>query len=326
MVARLIFALLSTAIVGMIYLLSRRLFGSRIAICAGGIAAGYSYLIFYGVTLVTETPFILALLIALYLAYDLRKEDKTWKWVTLGIAMAVMLLFRMAVLFFEPLLLLWTLSPQRHLWKRALIPALIIIIAIAPFSYKNYQQWGHFMLLEAQFGHVFWNGNHPDHDWDFHPYEVFDLPPEALVRYNDAEVTSTLLKLGIQNVLDQPLHFLALTVTRLRELFTFWPTSDSTLLANSLRVISFGISLPFMLYGLWTTRARWRILMPIYLFVLMHVGVYSVTWTMIRYRIPLDAVLISFAGVGLLSMLERTESGRLLVNWLPDSGVTVDSL
>jgi 4-amino-4-deoxy-L-arabinose transferase-like glycosyltransferase len=314
LVARLIFALMGTAIVGMIFLLARRLFDTRVAVVAGLIAAGYSYLVFYSVTLVTETPFILVLLVSIYLAYELHDSESTWKWFALGISMAVMLLFRMAVVFYLPVLLIWILYARRQHFWRALIPIVIVILAVAPFTYENHQRWGRFMLLEAQFGHVFWNGNHPDHDWDFHPYEVFPIPDEVLASRNDAEITSALLKLGIENVIDQPLHFLALTVTRLRELFTFWPTSDSTLLANSMRVLSFGIVLPFAIFGLWRSASEWRRLLPIYAFMLLHVGIYSVTWTMIRYRIPMDALLIIFGAVGLMTLLEHFNSERGLVS------------
>ena len=86
-----------------------------------------------------------------------------------------------------------------------------------------------------------------------------------------------------------------LTITRLRELFIFWPTATSTLQSNVLRVFSFGLIMPFALYGLLANLRRFADLAPIYLFGAMHVGIYAVTWTMVRYRVPLDPFLILFA-------------------------------
>ncbi len=106
-----------------------------------------------------------------------------------------------------------------------------------------------------------------------------------------------MLRRGIQNVINDPSLFVMLTVTRLREFFKFWPTADSDLLANTLRVFSFGLMWPFALAGLWLSRRQWRDLLPIYIFMVMHTGVYAITWTMIRYRVPLDAFLIPFAAV-----------------------------
>ncbi len=305
LIARLIFALMSTAVVGMIYLLTRRLFDSQVALLAGLIASAYAYLVFYGVTLVTETPFTLALLLAIYLAYDLRRESRPWHWAALGLALAVALLFRMAVVFFVPILLAWILWERRRMAWQIAIPIVVIVLAIAPFTLENYRKWERFLLLEAQFGHVFWNGNHPGHDWDFHPFETFEIPAEVLALRNDAAITSALLERGLQNVAAEPAHFAMLTLTRMRELFTFWPTGDSTPVSNAMRLLSFGLLVPFTLYGLWSIRYQWQLLLPIYAYLMIHTGVYSVTWTMIRYRIPMDAFFIMVAAAGILPLLRR---------------------
>jgi len=295
--ARLITGLISTASVALIYLLGARLFGRTVGLVAAGIAAVYAYLIYYGVTLVTEPLFIFALLVSMLLTYSLLDRPNTWKWLALGAALALAVLLRMAVVFFVvPLLvwLAWRLKQQR--WH-ALIPLLVIALAVAPFTIQNYQTWGRFLLLEANFGHVFWNGNHPDSLGNFHPYRVFPIPPDVLALNNDVDITNELLRRGIQNVLNDPGMFVMLTITRLREFFLFWPTTESDLFANLLRVFSFGLMWPFAAAGLWLSRRQWRDLLPIYIFMVMHTGVYAVTWTMIRYRIPLDAFLIPFAAV-----------------------------
>jgi hypothetical protein len=194
-----------------------------------------------------------------------------------------------------------------------LIPIAVIVLAIIPFTIQNYQMFGRFMLLEANFGHVFWNGNHPDSLGNFHPFRVFPIPPEVLALDNDVDITNELLRRGIQNILNDPGLFVMLTLTRLREFFLFWPTAESDTLANLLRVFSFGLMWPFAVAGLWLSRRQWRDLLPIYIFMLMHTGVYAVTWTMVRYRIPLDAFLIPFAavaGVQLFTWVMTTYRGR----------------
>jgi 4-amino-4-deoxy-L-arabinose transferase-like glycosyltransferase len=297
LIARLITGLLSTGLVLMIFLVAREFFDERVALISSAIAAGYAYLIFYGVTLLTETPFMLALLIAIYVALKLKEKPTLRLWVLLGLSLAVTVLLRMAVIAFVPLLLLWVAFEidRRSQLKMLLIPAGLIVLAILPFTIRNYLLWDQFMLLEAQFGHVFWNGNHPNHQGDFHPYEVFDIPAEVLALNNDAQITSRFLRMGVQNVLDDPRHFVLLVLTRLRELFKFWPTEDSSTLANLLRLFSFGLILPFTIIGLLLNLRHWRRLAPIFLFILIHTSIYAVTWTMIRYRIPLDIFFIMFA-------------------------------
>jgi len=58
------------------------------------------------------------------------------------------------------------------------------------------------------------------------------------------------MKLGIQFVLDDPVRYVLLSTSRLKDFFLFWPQSQSGLLSNLSRVGSFGIFLPFMVYGL----------------------------------------------------------------------------
>jgi len=315
LVARIVMALLSALIVVLIVILAQHLFTKRAAIVSSIIAGGYAYLIFYGVTLVTETPFIFCILVALYLAYKLIEFPSTEKWFLLGLVLAIGILFRMAVIFFIPFLLGWILIQQPKQSKMSvLIPIGMISLAILPFAIRNYKIWGEFLLLEAQFGHVFWNGNHPDSLGNFHPHHVFQIPPEVLKSKNDVIITNTLMKMAIQNIVNDPRLFVSLTITRLREFFTFWPTTDSSTLANVLRVFSFGIMWPFAVAGLWISRGRWKALTPLYIFLIIHTGVYAISWTMIRYRIPMDVILIIFAGVAIDNLYQRLIGRKMQVS------------
>ncbi len=319
LVARLIMGLLSLLIVWLIYLIARRFFTERVALLAGAIAALYTYLVFYGVTLLTETPFTLALLFAIYLSLKIKEQEQSQliTWLFFSVALALMVLLRMAVIFFIPLLLLWltfAMKQPRRLYH-LVVPALVIIMAVAPFTIRNYLLWGHFSLLETQFGHVFWNGNHPDQQWDFHPYQAFSIPADVLASENDVVITNQLLRMGIQNVLDDPLRIVFVSMARLREFFTFWPTADSTWEANLLRVVSFGLLAPFAFVGAVANLKRWRELAPIYLFILVHTGVYAITWTMIRYRMPMEPFLIMFGAYTLELLYLRWQANRMRTSY-----------
>lgn len=300
---RLLMALASTAIVGMVFVLGRRFFNERLAVIAAMVAAFHAYLIFYGVTLVTETPFTLALLLSIYLADKIRVHGSPRLWIALGLTLAAAVHFRMSVVFFIPPLLLWVVAAlPRSRWLSALLPTGVIVATVLPFTIWNYATWGQPLLLQSQFGHVFWNGNHPGHQGNFHPYRVFEIPPEVLALDNDAQITTRLLELGIESVQEDPAMFLKLTLTRLRELFVFWPTADSSPTANLLRVASFGLLVPFIVAGFVQQLSNWRNLMPIYLFIATHVGVHALTWSMVRYRVPLDPFLILFASSAIQSL------------------------
>ena len=98
----------------------------------------------------------------------------------------------------------------------------------------------------------------------------------------------------------------------------FWPSSQSALVSNVSRVASFGIMLPFMLYGISVgIRKKWAeqgnrflnlLSSPeglVLIFVLVYSTIHLLSWALIRYRLPVDAVLLPFAGMGLEDIYRR---------------------
>ncbi len=314
LIPRILYAILGTLIVYLVYRLGRRLFGPGPGLAAGAISAAYSYLILYSAALLTEAPFIFFLLLSLNIAYALAEEGGPWRWWVLGLAMAGAILFRMAVLPFLVLLLIWILVKRHHsqasskLWP-VLIPLAVMILAVLPWTVRNYLLYDKFMLLESQFGHVLWNSNHPDQGDTFDQIDWVAPIPEELQHLDEVDLTNELLRRGIQNILADPARFARLTLSRAKLFFTFWPTADSSLISNVARVLSFGITLPFMVCGLVLSRRCWRRCAPLYVFLVAHLGIYLVSWVMIRYRIPADTVLIIFAGLALAELV-RVVKGK----------------
>jgi hypothetical protein len=50
--------------------------------------------------------------------------------------------------------------------------------------------------------------------------------------------------------------------------------------------------------------------MPIYLFIIIHTAIHAISWTMIRYRIPLDALFIIFAAFATTVLLDKVFGDR----------------
>lgn len=316
LVARILYAFLGTIVVYLVYRLGRRLFGESAGLFAAFCAAIYSYLILYSATLLTEIPFILFLLLAINSAYEVAQKNNRLHLCILSLALAGAMLFRMAVFPFVLILLAWVYFSGRKgarpvkLWH-LLIPLMVIACAIAPWTIRNYLLFDRFMLLESQFGHVLWNSNHPEQGTDFRGSWVAEIPSE-LRNLNEADLTNELLHRAVTNILTDPGRFALLTLSRVKYFFTFWPTTDSSLSSNLGRVLSTGILVPFMLVGLALSIPRWKLVLPLYLFLVVHLSVYLISWVMIRYRIPADTVLLIFAGLA-LSRIART----LLRPWLP---------
>ena len=71
------------------------------------------------------------------------------------------------------------------------------------------------------------------------------------------------------------------------------------------RVLSFALFLPVMIYGLWISSHQWRRYWFLYVFMIFYTVMHLLTWSMIRYRLPVDAVLLLFAALALANLAQH---------------------
>jgi exopolysaccharide biosynthesis polyprenyl glycosylphosphotransferase len=231
-------------------------------------------------------------------------------------------------------------SPAGGRWSLVvglLIAVAVIAVLIAPWTVRNYRVFGRFVLLNTNAGFAFFWANHPIYGTDFvgilpaggPSYQ--DLIPPAWRGLDEAALDQALLREGLRFVTEDPLRYARLSVSRVREYFKFWPSPDSGPLSNLARVLSFGVLLPFMAYGFVLTLKRWwRGRRPatawnvptfqrsnvslLIVFVLTYMFIHLLSWALIRYRLPVDAVLVVFAGVGVVDLayrvVARSETGH----------------
>lgn len=326
----------------LVYRLGSRHFGRQVGLVASGIMACYAYFIYYAATLMTENFYIIGILWVLDLAGQLghaghRSPAILRRGLLLGLALGMTILLRQVFLLFIPVLFLWLLwrsyrfqnneefagSPSRqrnlmtHLrnkpvWRMMgilLTATVILLAAIAPWTVRNYLAFNRFVLLNTNAGFAFYWSNHPVHgqnypadlpDWDAY---IQLIPPE-LLSLNEAEMDQALLKRGFGFIRDDPLRYLVLSISRLDEYFMFWPSSESSLISNLSRVFSFGLLWPLMAYGLiaHARRSFSSEFLILYLFILIYTVIHLLSWALIRYRLPVDAVLIIFASATLVEI------------------------
>lgn len=357
LVARLLQAVLAGILhVWLTWRLSRRVFGETSGLLAAGLAAVYIYFFYYAGSLITETFYILAILwtfdVALRLAgYDSSKPGTSTQrqqlvtWLELGIAIGVTALLRQLFLLFVPFLLLWLWwvlrsagkvkqgeavhsSPhQRSLpyWQGLMLALVMITMLIAPWTIRNYRAFGVVVPLNTNSGFAFFWGNHPVYGTEFvgilpdNGPNYYDLIPKELLPLNEAQLDQALLKRGIGFVTDDPVRYILLSISRIREYFKFWPSANSGTLSNLSRLGSFAILLPFMLHGLYLSLASaWKTtdfkqraaLILLWSFMLVYTGIHLLTWALIRYRLPVDAILLCFAAYSLTALVQRLSSIR----------------
>jgi hypothetical protein len=299
----------------------------RISLLAAAIGAVYIYFFYYTASLITEGFYISAILWTFDTAVSLTQSTKisTRQWALLGLAMSITVLLRQLFLLFLPFLLLWLWWAKRPRLTSFVLPVAMVVLMILPWTIRNYLAFDHIVPLNTNSGFAFFWGNHPRYGTQFIPIlpsgEYFRMIPEALQAQglNEAEMDSALLSEAFDFITAEPGRYILLSLSRIPTYFMFWPSSESGLVSNISRVGSFGLFLPFMVYGLYLSLrysfASWRdrLASPftlLYLFILVYTGIHILTWTLIRYRIPVDAILVIFAGYGLLDLAERVMTRR----------------
>jgi hypothetical protein len=282
----------------------------------------------------TESFYTLAILCCLYLAgrIGLAQKPGYGEWILLGVAMATAILLRQVFLFMLPVIGLWLVFAAGVNRLRAVygfgLSVLVVVLAILPWTIRNYNAFGRFVLLNTNAGYAFFWANHPIHGANFimllpaeTPYTSL-IPPE-LHHLDEAALEKALMQRGVQFVLADPLRYLLLSISRIKDQFDFWPSPNSDLLSNLLRLFSFGLLLPFMLYGiilairvpapaadhpgrLWRFAAWLKTPVALWLaFYLAYTVIHLATWAAPRYRLPTDAVAILFAGLAIDHLMQK---------------------
>lgn len=345
--------------------LGKRIFGPRVGLVAAAISAVYLYFVYYAGGLLTETFYFLGILWTIDCAMRIVEQGTQgtsqvkWRlWIEFGLAIGVTTLLRQLFLIMAPLIFLWVwwnlptekiegqgdgaavesngTTPLRWLRWPALrglfVTGCVIVLMIAPWTIRNYQAFGTLVPLNTNAGFAFFWGNHPIHGTRFMPLlpangpTYLDLIPPELLSLNEGELDKALLQEGLRFVIADPVRYLQLSLSRTEEYFKFWPSADSGLISNVSRVGSFGVMLPFMLYGLWCAipllrrpthpgqRAQIALLL---FFAAAYTMLHLLTWTLIRYRLPVDAILLPFAALGICDLWQRVTT--------PNAKLTTDS-
>lgn len=316
------------------YLLGTRVAGRRAGLAAAALSAGYVYFIYYSGALMTEPFYLTGVLGALYLVLKLADAEgsQQWRWgIALGLVLGATVLLRQLFSLVIPFLLLWVWWVRYRRGQplplaATAIAAAVVVAMIAPFTVYNYARFDRFVLLNTNAGYAFYMANHPVYGTRFEPILTAEtggyqqLIPGDLGELDEAAMEQVLLQRGLQFVRDEPGRYLLLSLSRIPVYFTFWPSADSGMASNLSRVASFGLLWPFMLAGtiIVLLRQRATILSHsaalLLLFAAIYTGIHILSWALVRYRLPVDAVMLVFAGVAVI------EAAR----WLQGRGVVLN--
>lgn len=345
--ARIIQALIGAATCLLLYHLALRLVGRRPAALAAAICAAYPLFIYATGTLYPETLQALLLPGAICLWIDARDSGSGRKALGAGIIAAWSALTipsGLPALLVGALWLVWGRrngqlknpgtrdatrtslgplprgAPPSGL-RLAAVYLLPIVIIMGAWTVRNYRVFGSPVLGSTNAGYNFWLGNHPDATASSGNRLSSRMSDEQTAVFtahrNEVARNRIFMKRGLRYVRADWGRFARLSAAKAANLWRLYPapiTRDHPgfTAEKLLSILSYGLLLPFAVAGLarsLKSRARARMVL---LFLLAYTLAYAPFIAKVRFRIPVDSLVIVYGAGGLTGLVDaiRARLGR----------------
>ena len=331
---RVVQSLISTANIFLIYQLTKNLFDYKAGYIAAGIASIYSMFIFFSGAIFGET---LQAFFVTTLLYLLTKSGNTYgknKWLLTGLMLGLSALFRANILIVFPVIFIWIfyLFKKSEKLKNDLRKALIYFtigtaIPILPVTINNYLVGKEFVLLTSNGGINFYLGNNENALGVYSTPKDFDFFEDmAGIKYaqkithkelTPSQSSSYWYGQGLNFITTHPLDAVGLTLKKLLFFFDndenpqtsqinidFFRDKSSSILKIPLPnfIIVFLFALAGIIYSIRKLKNNKLSLM--YIFIVFYVLGTIIFFVTGRFRIAITPLLISFAGYGILNIVE----------------------
>ena len=292
--------------VWLVGLVAARAAGPTAGLAALLLAAAYPPLVWIPAYALSETLYIaIAMLLVLALGRVTDAEvpaNGAWWSGIAGLLAGVACLTRPATLFLLPLAALWLVVRRRTGWAVLLVA--VAVLTIAPWTARNWREYGRPVLIASEGGVTFWTGNHPlavgDGDLAANP-AIKAANLELRARHaglTPEEMEPVYYREALAWIASAPLEAAALVGRK--AFYTVVPVGPSYRLHSSLyfwgSVLPYAALLPFALAGAWALRGRASPPRALWLLAASSVLVCLVFFPQERFRIPvIDPALIVMA-------------------------------
>lgn len=297
--------------------MAQRIFSDRLAaLAAASLAAIYPFLLFYQGLLLSETLFNTFLVAALAALYWWRERGRRAD-VSLVVAcllFAAATLTKATLTILPPLLIAATAwaaggSPRKILTVTA-AAACLYAAFLSPWWIRNAVVLDAFVPFTTSSAQNLYLGNNPGNtnagvDWSK------DVEPDAAARMlamqNEVERQRAFAKRATDYIKQDPAAFLRNAAKKFVRLWNLVPNAAefNRGLYAAASALSFGTVLALALIGAWRRRQQWRALLPLYLVIAYFTLTHIVTIASLRYRLPIEPILILLAAEPLAALAKR---------------------
>ena len=302
-------SVLDTGTVFLIYLLARRLYGTRAALYAGLGAATYAPFIIYQGQLLGESLLNFCIAVFFVVLLGARGVITVRRALATGALLGLATAAKPTCVVFAPLALVFVLAQCR--WKmktslaRTALSAAAFLAVLVPFAYRNYRAAGEFHLVRGNSGIMLYMGNNPEATGAYRQPsgETAERLAAESARMTLAERDAFYRTAALDYVQSNPAGFLRLLWAKFRLFFEARDVSNNisaelfrqTTFLEAKAFPTFALVLPFAVAGFaFSLKAR---NVP---FVLGQILVYSLTIIFFvvvgRYRLAIVPLLLPAAG------------------------------
>ncbi len=306
----LIQSILSSLTCWLVYMIAESIFQRTAALSAAALTAIYPGLIYYSTQLLSESLFIFLLYSAVALFY--RSRNRPGKWILMGVLLGLASLCRPIALPLTLLLLPFFAFNLTHGVRRWLVVFLFTVLAILPWTWRNYRIHHQPVLITTYGGANLWLGNYPGSTGYIGSPEGI----QTLLRKKgipEPEKDSLCYRKALSYISNNPGGFLMLSAKRF---LIFWnPIPEKQFGPNRIRgkdtlyriVIagSFIILLLLAGTGIAGTSRLWQKTWLLLFLILYFPAILMFYYISFRYRLPIIPALAILGGEGLLVITSR---------------------
>lgn len=283
---------------------------NRSALLAAAICSIYPFFIFYSARILSETIFLFFMTLFFW-ALIQKSIGVAWQ----GALAGLMHLTRPIFLYFFPIIWAWQYSFQRVPIQKIAFGILIMTLVVSPWIVRNYVVFGEIVIGTASSGHILWEGNNPwnttggvsgtfedTQSWlDVVPGGKSELAED---QWKKSEAIAFIKK--------EPTHFLKNGLLKLKRFWSLWPNSrdHQHWLYRLVSVLSFGPVLLLSMVGAVVLKKHRKEVILILATVGYLSALHALILGSIRYRLPLEPLLIVLASITLVNLWGRYSPGK----------------
>jgi tetratricopeptide (TPR) repeat protein len=327
----------------LVYFLTKKLFGRKVAVISGILAASYGMFMYFEDELLLDSFLVFFDLLLILFLLQAKENPKLSRWFICGIILGFSAITRPNILFFIPFVWLWIFlvfkkeRPFKKIFAYSASFLLGSVLIISPITLRNLLAGEDLVLIASQGGINFYIGNNKNsdgmsaifykEDWQYRDFQQM-AEKEAGRSLKPSEISNFYYRKGIDFLLENPSPGLKLWV---KKLYVFWnkfeiSNNQDTYFfrrySSLIRILPLGfwiigpLGLVGMILSLLTVsrfqksdsgkieRRKKKIVLPI-LFVFSYMITVVMFFVTDRFRIPVIPFLIIFSGFALAWFVEK---------------------